>query len=246
MRNVANWIFCLVRTARESKPQLGITFLLIDMTAPGVSVQPIVMSSGEHIQNQVFFDDVRVPKRNVVGKIGDGWTVAKYLLEFERGGVAYTPEFHADARTPARIRAHGARRGDRASIDCPVFAGKLAAASIRVETLEVYELRTMSAISAGGSPGASASVMKILGTELHQHITELWLEAAAQYGRAYQPQAARPGGPVTLPHASGAPAGPLAAVLAPLRYLNDRAGSIYAGSNEIQRNILARAALGLH
>lgn len=247
--NVANWIFCLVRTERASKPQIGITFLLIDMTTPGVSVQPIVMSSGEHIQNQVFFDNVRVPKRNVVGKIGDGWTVAKYLLEFERGGVAYTPEFHLMLE---RLRAFAHTvPGEHTPrlIDCPVFSAKLAAAGIRIETLEVYELRTMSAMSAmsaGASPGASASVMKILGTELHQHLTELWLEAAGRYGRAFQPQAVRPGGRVVLPHASGAPAGPLAAVSAPLRYLNDRAGSIYAGSNEIQRNILARLALGLH
>lgn len=243
--NVANWIFCLVRTARAGKPQVGITFLLIDMTTPGVSVQPIVMSSGEHIQNQVFFDNVRVPKSNVIGKIGDGWTVAKYLLEFERGGVAYTPEFHLML---ARLRAFAQTTPGETTarlIDCPVFAAKLAAASIRVETLEVYELRTMSAISAGGSPGASASVMKILGTELHQHLTELWLEAAGRYGRAFQPQAVRPGGPVALLHASGAPVGPLAAISAPLRYLNDRAGSIYAGSNEIQRNILAKVALGL-
>lgn len=244
--NVANWIFCLVRTSRESKPQRGITFVLIDMATPGVSVQPIVMSSGEHIQNQVFFDNVRVPKGNVISQIGDGWTVAKYLLEFERGGVAYTPEFHLMLE---RLRAFAQTVPGQSTarlIDCPVFSAKLAAASVRVETLEVYELRTMSAISAGGSPGASASVMKILGTELHQHITELWLEAAGPYGRAFQPQAACPGGPVTLPHASGKAAGPLAAVAAPLRYLNDRAGSIYAGSNEIQRNILAKAALDLH
>ncbi|WP_321938190.1 acyl-CoA dehydrogenase family protein [Paraburkholderia sp. J8-2] len=244
--NVANWIFCLVRTSRESKPQRGITFLLIDMATPGVSVQPIVMSSGEHIQNQVFFDNVRVPKGNVIGQIGDGWTVAKYLLEFERGGVAYTPEFHLMLERLRAFAQTAPGEGTARLIDCPEFAAKLAAASVRVETLEVYELRTMSAISAGGSPGASASVMKILGTELHQHITELWLEAAGPYGRAYQPQAVRPGGPVTLPHASGAPAGPLAAVAAPLRYLNDRAGSIYAGSNEIQRNILAKVALDLH
>jgi alkylation response protein AidB-like acyl-CoA dehydrogenase len=244
--DVANWVFCLVRTAREAKPQVGITFLLIDMNSPGVSVQPIVMSSGEHIQNQIFFDQVRVPKANVVGKINDGWTVAKYLLEFERGGVAYTPELHLSLD---RLRAFAQTVPGHACarlIDEPLFAAKLAEARTRIATLEVYELRTMSAISAGGSPGANASVMKILGTELSQHVTELWLEASGPYGRAFQPQAARPGGPVTLPHASGEHAGPQAAVLAPLRYLNDRAGSIYAGSNEIQRNILAKVALGLH
>jgi alkylation response protein AidB-like acyl-CoA dehydrogenase len=242
----ANWIFCLVRTAREAKPQIGITFLLIDMHTPGISVQPIVMSSGEHIQNQVFFDQVRVPKANVVGTIGAGWTVAKYVLEFERGGVAYSPELHAMLDHVRQFAETVPGEETARLIDDPVFANKLAAARIRILALEVYELRTMSAISTGGSPGTSASVMKILGTELSQHLTELWLEAAGRYGRAFQPQAARPGGPIKLWHATVPHVGPQAALLAPLRYLNDRAGTIYAGSNEIQRNILAKTALGLH
>lgn len=241
----ANWIFCLVRTSREDKPQLGITFLLIDMRTPGITIQPIVMSSGESIQNQVFFDHVRVPKANVIGTIGDGWTVAKYVLEFERGGTAFSPELH-DVLDNLRHFAQTVpgETTDRL-IDDPHFASKLAAARIRISALEVYELRTMSALSAGRSPGAAASVMKVLGTELSQHLTELAMEAAGHYGRAFQPQAVRPGGPVRLWHATGPHVGPQEAVLAPLRYLNDRAGSIYAGSNEIQRNILAKLALGL-
>jgi alkylation response protein AidB-like acyl-CoA dehydrogenase len=129
--------------------------------------------------------------------------------------------------------------------DDPLFAAKIAAAGIRIEALEFYELRVMSQLATGGAPGLAASVMKIVGTELEQRVTELALEAAALYGRTFQPQAARPGGPVRLPHAEGPPAGPRPALLAPLRYLNARAASIYAGSNEIQRNILAKAALGL-
>lgn len=244
--DVANWIFCLVRTSKEPRPQLGITFLLIDMRTPGIEVRPIVAPSGEHIQNQVFFSSVRVPKKNVVGQIGAGWTVAKYLLEFERGGTAYAPELQARL---AEIRGFAARvPGDRGKTlaEDALFAAKLAAAHIRIAALDVYELRSMCALSAGGgSPGIAASVMKILGTELRQHVTELALEAAGHYGRCYQPQAARPGGEVSLPHASAGHVGPLEAVLAPLRYFNERAGSIYAGSNEIQRNILAKAALGL-
>ncbi|MEX3941864.1 acyl-CoA dehydrogenase family protein [Paraburkholderia sp. BR10937] len=243
----ANWIFCLVRTSREQKPQLGITFVLIEMDTPGISVQPIVMSSGEYIQNQVFFENVRVPKANVVGTIGAGWTVAKYLLEFERGGTAYAPELHAMLDEVRHFAGTVPGEMTDSLAGDPVFAGRLAAARIRISMLEVYELRTMSAMSMGGeSPGANASVMKILGTELSQHVTELWLEAAGLYGRTFQPRAARPGGEVRLWHANGPHAGPQAALLAPLRYLNDRAGSIYAGSNEIQRNILAKVALGLH
>jgi len=242
--DVADWMFCLVRTERGEKPQNGITFLLIDMTTPGITVRPIVAPSGEHIQNEVFFDRVRVPVANVVGKIGKGWTVAKYLLEFERGGTAYAPELqvHLD-RTVALAAAVPGDGGGRL-IDDEGFAARIAAARIRIEALESYELRAMAAATGGGSPGVSGSIMKVLGTELSQHLTELALEAAGHYGRAYQPQATRPGGAVSFPHAVGL-VGPRDAAVAPLHYLNDRAGSIYAGSNEIQRNIIAKAALGL-
>ena len=261
----ANWIFCLVRTSREQRPQLGITFLLIDLSSPGIEIKPIVSSAGEHIQNQIFFSSVRVPRTNVVGQVGAGWTVAKYLLEFERGGVAYSPELKARlaelrefaASAPAERQPPSAERGpapaecgprsdERQSLlDDPLFAARLAAASIRVAALEVFELQALCRISAGGSPGSSASVMKIIGTELRQHVTELALEAAGHYGRAYQPQAGHPGGRVCLRYADGDAVGPTQAALAPLRYFNERAGSIYAGSNEIQRNILAKSALGL-
>ena len=230
----ANWIFCLVRTARETRPQQGITFLLIDLTSAGVAIQPIVSLTGEAIQNQVFFSNVRVPKANVVGQIGSGWTVAKHVLEFERGGTAYAPRLQAQLE---ELRA--------LSISDPLFDAKLAATSIRVDALEIYELRVMSKLGKGEPPGPAASVMKILGTELQQQISELALEAAAHYGRAYQPQATRPGGAVSLPHSNERAVGARSAVLAPLRYLNERAGSIYAGSNEIQRNIIAKTALGL-
>jgi alkylation response protein AidB-like acyl-CoA dehydrogenase len=230
----ANWIFCLVRTARETRPQQGITFLLIDLTSPGVAIQPIVSLTGEAIQNQVFFTNVRVPKANVVGQVGAGWTVAKHVLEFERGGTAYAPRLQAELE---ELRA--------SATPDPLFGAKLAATSIRVDALEIYELRVMSKLGKGEPPGPAASVMKILGTELQQQISELALEAAGHYGRAYQPQAARPGGAVSLPHSNERAVGARSAVLAPLRYLNERAGSIYAGSNEIQRNIIAKTALGL-
>jgi alkylation response protein AidB-like acyl-CoA dehydrogenase len=241
---VANWIFCLVRTSKDVRPQQGITFLLIDMSTPGIAVRPVISLTGEHIQNQVFFSEVRVPQANVVGKLGAGWHVAKHVLEFERGGSAYAP--HLQARLEQIREFAGSAPGTRTArlVDDALFGAKLAAASIRISALEIYELRAMSQLAKGGTPGAAASVMKILGTELEQQLTELALEVAGPYGRAYQPAGARPGGPISLPHAATAPVGPLDAVLAPLRYLNERAASIYAGSNEIQRNILAKT-LGL-
>jgi len=243
--HVSNWMFALVRTSREDRPQRGITFVLIDMTSPGVSVRPIVMSSGEHIQNQVFFDQVRVPKANVLGRIGDGWSIAKFQLEFERSNLASAPELQLRLDELRRFAATVRTENGTPLLDDPLFASRLAAARVRATTLEHYELQALSAIAAGGSPGIAASVMKIVGTELSQHLTELALDAAGVYGRAYQPQAFRPGGDVMLPHEKGETHGPLEAAVAPLRYLNDRAATIYAGSTEIQYNILSKAALGL-
>jgi alkylation response protein AidB-like acyl-CoA dehydrogenase len=234
--NVANWMFCLVRTTRGPKPQQGISFLLIDMTTPGIEVLPIVMNSGEWIQNQVFFDDVRVPVANVLGDIDDGWTVAKYLLQFERGGNAYAPDL--------QIRLDALKR---VAPDVPELAAKLADLEIRLEVLDALESEILSAVSNGRDIGADASMMKILGTELQQRLTELALEAAGPLARAWQPAAGRAGGPVLdYPGPIGDHiSGELWQAIAPLRYLNERAGSIYAGTNEIQRDIIAKADLRL-
>jgi len=220
--NYANRIFNLVRTSKEDIPQRGITFILIDMDTPGVKVEPLIMLSGEHIQNQIFFTDVRVPKKNVVGKVGDGWTVAKYLMQFERGGHAYAPGLH---NRLARIRrmAENERGGDGTRlIDDTGFAAKLAAASVEITALEYTEHRIMSALSNGQAPGAESSLLKTRGTEVSQHLTELALEAGNE-----------------------TPVGPDYSWPVTPKYLNDRAGSIYAGTNEIQRNIMAKAVLGL-
>jgi len=241
----ANWIFCLVRTSKESRPQQGITFLLIGLASAGVEIRPIIGYTGEHVQNQVFFTNVRVPKVNVVGRIGDGWSVAKYLLEFERGGTAYAPHIQARLDDLRVFAAKVAGMRGATLLDEPLFAAKLARASIRASALEMYELQALSALHSGGRPGIAASVMKTLGTELAQHVAELFLEAAGHYGRTFQPQGTRPGGRVCYPHNHTRAIGAPEAIVAPLRYLNERAGSIYAGSNEIQRNIIAKAALGL-
>jgi alkylation response protein AidB-like acyl-CoA dehydrogenase len=243
----ANWMFALVRTSRTGKKQQGITFVLIDMTSPGIEVRPLVMTSGEEVQNQVFFDDVRVPKSNVIGSIDDGWTVAKYLLEFERGGGATAPALQVMAEQVATTAASRPGPSGGRLADDPAFSRKLADARIRTDVLEILEFRVLSALSGGGHPGTDSSMLKVLSTELSQTLTELAMEAAGPRGRAYQPHATRPGGPVAdyTPPADGYVSGEPWQAVAPLRYLNDRAGSIYAGSNEIQRNILAKAELGL-
>jgi len=245
--NVANWIFCLVRTSQEAIRQQGITFLLIDMATPGVSVSPIIMLSGEHIQNDVFFTDVRVPKGNVVGRIGEGWTVAKYLMEFERGGGVSTPGLKSRL---GRIQAMAASEadGDGGSLgDTSGFMARLSALAIEIEALEAVELQILASLSQGDAPGAKSSMMKTVGTELSQRLTELALEAAGVYGAAFQPHATQPGGPVPgyRPPADQGYVGPDHSLTVAAKYLNDRAASIYAGTNEIQRNIMAKAVLGL-
>ncbi|WP_431968152.1 acyl-CoA dehydrogenase family protein [Nocardia sp. bgisy134] len=242
----ANWIFCLVRTSRTGKKQQGITFLLIDMTTPGIEIRPLVMTSGEQVQNQVFFDNVRVPKSNVLGRVDDGWTVAKYLLVHERGGAA-APMLQVMGQELAEAAARQPGPDGNPLIDDPSFATRLADARIRTEVLEVLEYRTISAMAQGKDPGPASSMLKILATELSQQLTELALDAAGPAGRVYQPHATAPGGPIAefAAPADGYHSGADWQAVAPLRYFNDRAGSIYAGSNEIQRNILAKAALGL-
>lgn len=242
----ANWMFCLVRTTRGGRPQQGITFLLVDMTSPGITVRPLVMTSGETVQNQVFFTDVRVPRGQVIGAVDDGWSVAKYLLEFERGGRGYGPGLQVRAAM-LREQARRVETPEGFLIDDPVFASRLARAMIRIDVLEVLEFRLIGGANADGSVGALSSMMKVLGTELAQEMTELAYRAAGTNGTIYQPHACRPGGAVPgfTPPADGHVVGEAWEAAAPLRYFNERAGSIYAGSNEIQRNILAKRVLGL-
>jgi alkylation response protein AidB-like acyl-CoA dehydrogenase len=243
----ANWMFALVRTSKMEKKQQGITFLLVEMTSPGIEVRPLVMTSGEEVQNQVFFDEVRVPKSNVIGKIDDGWTVAKYLLEFERGGGSSAPALQVLAEEIASVAADQPGPSGGRLIDDAAFAHRLADARIRTDVLEILEYRVLAAVAAGKNPGSASSMLKVVGTELSQELTELAMAAAGPRGRVYQPHATCPGGPIAEyePPADGYVSGEPWQAVAPLRYFNDRAGSIYAGSNEIQRNILAKAALGL-
>jgi alkylation response protein AidB-like acyl-CoA dehydrogenase len=243
--HAANWIFCLVRTAREAIPQRGITFLLIDMRSPGVETRPIWFISSEAVQSEVFFTDVRVPKANVVGRIGEGWTVAKYLLLFERGGSVAAPGLKAALARVAQTARETADGDGLPLIEVSEVRARLAQLAAEVANLEAIELRVMSALSAGQNPGPESSMQKILNTELSQKITHMAMELAGDYAVPFQPRATAVGGQVrdTPAGVDDAPVGPPSAWPATSRYFNDRAGSIYAGTNEIQRNIMAKAIL---
>lgn len=211
----ANKMFCLVRTSSEGRPQTGITFLLLDMDVPGITVSPILTLAGEHEFNQVFFDDARVPVSGRLGAENDGWTVAKHLLTFERGG-RYSPglgAWLALVREAAEATGWLAHEGNRE---------RLAREAIAVDALRAIELAGL----AGGGPADAArpSMLKVLGTETSQRIDHLALEVAAEWE----------GSPDNAPDA--------VAVAMP-RYLNNRAASIYAGSNEIQRDLIARVVV---
>jgi alkylation response protein AidB-like acyl-CoA dehydrogenase len=237
--HVANRMFCLVRTSTEGKPQDGISFVLIDsMDRPGLTVKPIVTLAGDHEVNQVFFDNVRTPVANRIGPENAGWTVAKYLLEFERGGDAYTPNLFARLEDVRRIAREEAADQSGRLADEPGFAARLAEADLAIQALEMIELQVLSDLSKGRNPGAASSQMKIRGSETLQAIDHLGVEALAWYAAPFEPEARLLGHnePTVTPD-YGITAMPL--------YLNTRAATIYAGSNEIQRNIIAKAILGL-
>jgi len=237
--HVADHMFCLVRTSTEGKPQDGISFVLIDsMKTPGLTVAPIVTLAGDHEVNQVFFDNVRTPVANRIGPENAGWTVAKYLLEFERGGEAYTPNLHARLEDVKRIAREEAADGSGRLIAERGFVERLAEAEMDIQALEMIEMQVLSDLSRGRNPGAVSSSMKIRGSETLQKLDHLGVEALAWYAAPFEPEARELGHnePTVTPEWGGS-AMPL--------YLNNRASTIYAGSNEIQRNIIAKAVLGL-
>jgi alkylation response protein AidB-like acyl-CoA dehydrogenase len=240
----ADWMFCLVRTSQEAVRQMGISFLLLDMKTPGISIQPIVTldgpPEGDQEINQVFFDNVRVPVANRIGEEGQGWTYAKYLLQFERGN-AYAPGLTNQLAKVKKIA--GLERSDAGQrmLDDPDFRKKLSQVQIKVEALNATELRVFAGRAAGEAMGATSSMLKLEGSQMQQAITELALEAAGIYGQPFvQDTWAALDGRTNAPRA-----GPdYAATTAPM-YFNYRKTSIYAGSNEIQHNIMAKMVLGL-
>ncbi|MGE5566905.1 MAG: acyl-CoA dehydrogenase family protein [Parcubacteria group bacterium] len=236
----ADWMFCLVRTSFEGKPQNGISFLLLEMTTPGITIRPLPTldgpPDGQQEINQVFFENVRVPVSNRIGEEGRGWTYAKYLLEFERGN-AYAPGLMKMLEKVKKIASLEAADSGEPLIRDPDFRRKLSDIEIRVEALNATELRIFSAMGSGQPVGPASSMLKLTGSETQQAITELTLEAVGNYALPFVEDTFAPTNEPRPGPDYAAPAAPA--------YFNYRKASIYAGSNEIQKNIMAKLVLGL-
>jgi alkylation response protein AidB-like acyl-CoA dehydrogenase len=235
----ADWGFFLVRTNPDArKPQEGISFLLIDMKSPGVNVRPIIMLDGGHEVNDVFLDNVEVPAENLIGEENQGWTYAKFLLLHKRSGIAGVARSkNAVERLKSIAKAEVADDG-RPLFENDDFRRKVAELEIDLTALEITELRTLANEQAGKGPGVESSLLKIKGTEIQQRLTELTLEAVGAYAAPYFRGFPQIGG-------NEFPIGPDYAHQASPHYFNMRKASIYGGSNEIQRNIIAKMVLGL-
>jgi alkylation response protein AidB-like acyl-CoA dehydrogenase len=236
----ADWMFCLVRTSSAGKPQEGISFLLLRMDTPGIQIKPLPTldgpPDGEQEINQVFFDNVRVPVANRIGEENKGWTYAKYLLEFERGN-AYAPGLMNMLKKVKRIAALERADDGGRLIDDRDFREKIANLEIQVSALNASELRIFSGRTAGKAIGPASSMLKCVGSEHQQAITELTLEAVGTYAAPFVQDPWR--------KTNDDSAGPDYAAPAAPAYFSYRKASIYAGSNEIQRNIMAKMVLGL-
>ena len=224
----ADHIFCLVKTNLDVKPQAGISFLLIEMNTPGISVEPIITMAGDHEVNQVFFDNVRVPISNIVGPENDGWKVAKYLLEFERGGSSVATRLHVDMAELKmlldRVEGEDALKGRAKEI------------GIKISALSQMETDMQSKIARGEKPGAGSSLMKIMASTLGQEISTIKMEAIGNYSLPHNNilllnQEVTIGEPEHQTITAG--------------YLNDRASTVFGGAREVQKNIIAKSVLGL-
>lgn len=228
--HVSNWMFLLARTDPDARPQAGITFLLVPMDARGITVTPIRSMSGEHEVNQVFLDNVRIPVGNRVGEENQGWTVAKYLLEFERGGVAATGR---TLRVVGLLRRMAQESGGLP----PSLLRRYAALEIDIQATEYTQQRMLAAIDSGQSVGnANASILKLKASQLYQVASQLFLDAVGEWGLVDQASALYEG---------GAAVGPDYCLTAAARFMNSKAMSIFGGASEVQKTILARGTLGL-
>ena len=233
----SNKMFALVRTDSSGPKQQGITFLLLDLDLPGISIRPLISISGDHEFNQVFFEDVRTPKTGIVGEEHEGWGVAKYLLQHERSG-SQSPSFYVALQ---RIRSFVSQGVDGSGYDLgldPSFQRKAIEAEMEIANLEAIEFKILSSINAGEPVGALSSLMKIQISNTKQTVSELGMYACERYAMPFQPEA-------RLYGSNFVPIGPKDAVTFVPKYLNDRAATIYGGSNEIQKNIIAKQLIGL-
>ena len=229
----ADWIFCLVRTDPHVKNQLGISFLLIDMNSPGIEVRPIKLMDGGQEVNEVYFDNVKVPMENLVGEENKGWTYAKYLLTHER---AVQGDVAVSKRHLEKIKALAASTpmGERTLIEDPSFKIKVAEIEIEILALEYTYLRILSNVATGGAPGSESSILKIRGTEIQQKLSELRLDTACYGGFVFNDPLAGNEEPLYNGNDSAAQ-----------HYFNMRKTTIYAGSTQIQKGIIAKAVLDL-
>lgn len=235
----ANRIFCLVRTDTEVKRQAGISFLLLDMNQPGITVRPILTLAGDHEVNQVFFDNAEAPIDNLVGNEGDGWAIAKFLLENERGGSCHAPKLIADLEVIAEAaKSEPDGKGGVLANDL-AWSRRVAMARLNVEALETIELKILADIAKGRPPGPQTSLTKLLASNARQEVDLL---AVDLYGDAgLQLDMARP----VYGDNAAPPVHSIEAQLAAPRYLNSRAWTIFGGSNEVQATIIAKTVLGL-
>ena len=234
----ADWIFLLARTNTDvSRRQEGISFILVDMKSPGVSVKPIVLLDGVPEVNEIHFENVEVPVENLVGEEGKGWTYGKVLLQHERTNIAGVARSRYRARR-LRAQVQNPVRGAEPLANDKNFMRKLAALEVELKALEYTELRTLAAVKSGKAPGPESSILKIKGTEIQQAIDTLYLQAAGYYSLPYVPQQCQPGFDEER-------VGEGRETQSALRYFNNRKASIYGGSNEIQKNIIAKHVLGL-
>ena len=233
----ADWIFCLVRTSTEGRQQEGISFLLIDMKSPGITVRPIIMLDGEHEINEVFFENVKVPAQNLVGQENKGWTYAKFLLGHERTGIAAVGRSKRELKRLKEIARRETAHG-RPLVEDQRFRDKIAQVELELMALEITNLRVISAEREKRAPGPEASILKIKGSEIQQSLSELMMQAVGHYALPYLHEALDAGW-------QGVPVG--ADYCAPLagHYFNMRKTTIYGGSNEIQKNIISQMILGL-
>nr|WP_197493355.1 acyl-CoA dehydrogenase family protein [Woeseia oceani] len=235
----ADWIFCLVRTNSDvARRQEGISFVLVDMQTPGVTVRPIITIEGEREVNEVHFENVKVPVENLVGEEGKGWTYGKLLLQHERTNIAGVARSKYRLSKLREIMAQSVHGGTPLA-ENKNFARKLAAVEIDLQALEFTELRTLAAVAVGKAPGPESSILKIKGTEIQQALDTLFMEAAGYYALPNLPQQFTAEYPVDERTGFGSE------TLSALRYFNNRKASIYGGSNEIQKNIVSKHVLGL-